>query len=117
MTPDSSEPINYACCSTQSQELPAGKTFSLVGTAYYLAPEMIAGEGHSYPADWWSVGVIMFELLTGCRPFDGDSEEAVMDLICNADISSILTDDPESEWGISAESAEVLRRLLERDPE
>ena len=35
------------------------KTYSVVGTPEYLSPEIVDGEGHSFPADWWALGVFM----------------------------------------------------------
>ncbi|KAF5959868.1 hypothetical protein HYC85_001077, partial [Camellia sinensis] len=45
---------------------------SIVGTPDYLAPEILLGMGHGATADWWSVGVILFELLVGIPPFNAD---------------------------------------------
>lgn len=38
---------------------------SMCGTVEYMAPEIILPEGHDKAADWWSVGVLLFEMLTG----------------------------------------------------
>lgn len=38
---------------------------SLCGTVEYMSPEIILGKGHDKAADWWSVGVLLFEMLTG----------------------------------------------------
>lgn len=38
---------------------------SMCGTIEYMAPEIILGKGHDKAADWWSVGVLLFEMLTG----------------------------------------------------
>lgn len=38
---------------------------SLCGTVEYMAPEIVQGKGHDKAADWWSVGVLLFEMLTG----------------------------------------------------
>ncbi|GMH17508.1 hypothetical protein Nepgr_019349 [Nepenthes gracilis] len=49
---------------------------SAVGTPDYLAPEILLGAEHGYAADWWSVGIILFELITGVPPFTAESPEA-----------------------------------------
>lgn len=41
------------------------KAMSFCGTAAYLSPEMIGKKGHSFPADWYGVGVVSYELMTG----------------------------------------------------
>lgn len=38
---------------------------SMCGTVEYMAPEIVLGKGHDKAADWWSVGVLLFEMLTG----------------------------------------------------
>mmetsp|Transcript_28083 Transcript_28083/g.50172 ORF Transcript_28083/g.50172 Transcript_28083/m.50172 type:complete len:1011 (-) Transcript_28083:109-3141(-) len=47
----------------------AQKTFSVVGTIYYMAPEVITAKGYSFEADFWSLGVMLFELVCGGLPF------------------------------------------------
>ena len=45
------------------------KNYSCVGTAYYVAPEVLNKKGYNHDIDWWSVGVIFFEMLVGYAPF------------------------------------------------
>jgi NIMA (never in mitosis gene a)-related kinase 1/4/5 len=63
-----------------------GQNFDEAGTPYYTAPEMIQRESYSFPTDCWSFGIILFQLLTLERPFEGHSTAEL--------VKSILTAEP-----------------------
>jgi cGMP-dependent protein kinase len=51
-----------------------GRTYTVVGTPHYMAPEVIIGKGYGLQADFWSIGVILYEFVCGGVPF-GEEEE------------------------------------------
>ncbi|MDP2438295.1 MAG: protein kinase [archaeon] len=58
--------------------------FSAVGTPDYIAPEVLQQVGYGKEADWWSVGVIMFEMLAGGAPFSADSADQTRRNVLNS---------------------------------
>jgi serine/threonine protein kinase/tetratricopeptide (TPR) repeat protein len=66
---------------------------STLGTAYYMSPEQIRGEPVDHRTDIWAVGVLMYEMLAGRRPFEGDYEQAVSYAILNHEPSLELEPD------------------------
>ena len=59
------------------------KNYSCVGTAYYVAPEVLKKTGYSEDIDWWSVGVIFFEMLVGYAPFCSEETKDVCFKVIN----------------------------------
>jgi len=58
-----------------------GQTYTTCGTVDYFAPEVIDSKGHSYGVDWWTLGILIFELMSGHAPFEADSPMETFSLI------------------------------------
>lgn len=86
---------------------PGHKTYTLCGTPEYIAPEVLANKGHDKGADWWTLGVLVYELLAGIDPFSSDSPSKIYKKILSLNYSF-----PSS---FSSESKSIVRRLLEPD--
>uniref|UniRef100_A0A8C9WK75 non-specific serine/threonine protein kinase n=1 Tax=Scleropages formosus TaxID=113540 RepID=A0A8C9WK75_SCLFO len=84
------------------------KAYSFCGTVEYMAPEVVNRQGHTHSADWWSFGVLMFEMLTGSLPFQGKDRKETMNLILKAKLGM-----PQF---LSAEAQSLLRALFKRNP-
>lgn len=80
------------------------------GTVGYMSPEQTRGEAVDPRSDIWSLGVLLFEMLCGARPFRGDSEEVVIYAIRNDDPPDIMTLRPDVPAAVAAVVARCLRR-------
>jgi len=88
------------------------RTNSFVGTEEYIAPEVIKGCGHTSAVDWWTLGILIYEMLFGTTPFKGKNR--------NATFANILRDEvpfPEGSGApnISNLCKSLIRKLLIKD--
>uniref|UniRef100_A0A6Q2Z3E7 non-specific serine/threonine protein kinase n=1 Tax=Esox lucius TaxID=8010 RepID=A0A6Q2Z3E7_ESOLU len=84
------------------------KAYSFCGTVEYMAPEVVNRRGHTQSADWWSLGVLMFEMLTGTLPFQGKDRNETMNMILKAKLGM-----PQF---LSLDAQSLLRMLFKRNP-
>jgi len=60
---------------------------SFCGTAEYLSPEMIEGSGHDHTVDWWTLGILLYEMLVGIPPFFHKNKHKMYFLIKEANVT------------------------------
>jgi serine/threonine-protein kinase len=77
------------------------KTGTTLGTAAYMSPEQARGEAVDHRTDIWSMGVVLYEMVTGRRPFRSDYEQALIYLIINQDPEPLAKVCPESAAGLA----------------
>jgi serine/threonine protein kinase/Tfp pilus assembly protein PilF len=87
------------------------KTGSTLGTVAYMSPEQIRGEEVGQQSDLWSLGVVLYELLTSHLPFPGEYEAAVSYGILNQDPSKVRSVRPETPPDLE----NIIDRCLEKD--
>jgi protein-serine/threonine kinase len=87
------------------------QTNSFVGTEDYISPEIVNGVGQSSAVDWWTLGILIYEMLTGTTPFRaGTSDETFNNIVTN-----------QVKWPddvhVSPECKQIVKKLLRREPE
>eukprot|EP00955_Chlamydomonas_euryale_P099986 365253-Chlamydomonas_euryale.AAC.14 len=102
----------------------ADRSNSFIGTMEYMAPEIINGLGHDMRVDWWSTGILLYEMLCGLPPFRNKSRSALQREIIGGKIKypkflssnalsllkGLLTRDPTKRLGCGPDGGEAIKR-------
>ncbi|KAF2204980.1 kinase-like protein [Delitschia confertaspora ATCC 74209] len=83
------------------------KCNSFLGTVEYMAPEVIQGNDYGMSVDWWSLGALGFDLLTGSPPFKGNNNAKIQENITKQKLAL--------PYYLSADAKDLLTRLLRKD--
>nr|AML78078.1 putative LOV domain-containing protein [Begonia sp. BC-2016] len=89
---------------------PVSHSNSFVGTEEYIAPEIITGAGHTSAIDWWTLGILLYELLYGRSPFRGKNRQKTFSNIMHKELTF------PSSIPASLQARQMINALLQRDP-
>lgn len=95
---------DFGLCKEHIQE--GALTHTFCGTIEYMAPEILTRSGHGKAVDWWSLGSLMYDMLTGSPPFTSDNRKKTIDKILRGKLNLPVY--------LTADARDLIRKLLKR---
>eukprot|EP01147_Barroeca_monosierra_P007545 gene7545-7704_t len=112
---DSSGHIKITDFGLCKEEITYGSTTrTFCGTPEYLAPEVILDLDYGLPVDWWGLGVVTYEMLSGKLPFNSQDYEELFEMIVTRDVIFPPTIDGDAKASFKID--DLLEKLLVKDP-
>lgn len=99
--------VDFGLAKEDVQDAAEGAT-SLCGTPEYLSPEVLNRQGHGYAVDWWNLGMVTYEMLTGLPPWYTTNREKLFDSIRSAPLKFPMS--------VNRTAALFIQALLNRSP-
>lgn len=87
-------------------------TGAIIGTPFYMAPEQAGGGKVSFQSDIFSLGVVLYEMVTGKKPFVAEENQGIITKICRGQYRSPFWLDPHHSWRLSR----IINRAMKRNP-
>ncbi|KAG2175629.1 hypothetical protein INT43_001276 [Umbelopsis isabellina] len=91
------------------------RTNSFVGTEEYIAPEVIKGCGHTSAVDWWTLGILIYEMMYGTTPFKGTNRNETFSKILKLEVEFPAPPPPYHHQSITSPCRTLVRKLLHKD--
>jgi serine/threonine-protein kinase len=106
-------PISMSGMTRLATTTPNTAQGTILGTVHYMAPEQVEGRDADARADIWALGVVIYEMVTGARPFAGDSAASVIGAILKDPAPSIVARQPLTPWLLD----HIVARCLRKEPD